>query len=295
MAAAAERFLESVLPAGSPKVADKDAWRVSYVKLRLKEKELARLASTASSLAVVSSNSAVTLAAASSCSQVEQVRAELNKLKLQHDISPLSVWSGPWREGSDLFNRALERLREQEVCRCQAEIEGLVLDVQKLHSDRAAAGCANKETKQIQSRARRKRQKVRMLLDEMYVWQGLGACKAVSRLSEDEVKGLYVAGRRPPWSSSESDIQALNVHYGRLYHAACANVARATEEEGFLRASKVRLSRWIQHTLKCLNVARVAHLGKCAGRVFLIDRRLAVIKALQKELSQCQLPDPLGH
>ncbi|GIL52613.1 hypothetical protein Vafri_8431 [Volvox africanus] len=91
MAAAAERFLESVLPAGSPKVADKDAWQVSYVKLRLKEKELARLPSTASSLAVVSSSSAVTLAAASSCSQVEQVRAELNKLELQHDISPLSA------------------------------------------------------------------------------------------------------------------------------------------------------------------------------------------------------------
>ncbi|GIL74134.1 hypothetical protein Vretifemale_4186 [Volvox reticuliferus] len=139
-----------------------------------------------------------------------------------------------------------------------------------------------KEMKRIQSRARRMRQKVRALLEEMYVWQGLGARQAIAHLFEDEVKGLYVAGQRPPWSSS--DIQVLNMHFGHLYHAACANVARAMEEEGFLRAARVRLSRWI----KCLNVARAAQLGKGDGRVFLLDRRLTVIEPLPKELSQCE-------
>lgn len=174
--------------------------------------------------------------------------------------------------------------------RCQTNIEGLVLEVQQLHSERAAAGCADKETKRMQAKARRKRKQVRSLLDEMYVWQDLGPSQAATRLTEEEVKGLFVPGQRPPWSSVESGLQALKVHHGRLFHSACHNLARASEEEAMLRVAKLRLSQWISHASSRLNAAKYVHKEKCAGRVFLINRRLAVIEALQQELAACNIP-----
>jgi hypothetical protein len=176
-------------------------------------------------------------------------------------------------------------------CRCQDKIESTVLEVQKLHTERAAAGCADKATKRLQSKARRKRSQIRALLEEMYVWQDLESTIPATRLTEDQIRNLYVPGQSPPWATVGSSAQALAVYHGRLYHAACNDCARAREQWDIVRAATARLVRWLRGALIRLRAARIQHLGSSAGRVFLLDQRMAVIQALQDELSRSSLQD----
>ena len=100
------------------------------------------------------------------------------------------------------------------------------MEVQQLHTERSAAGCADKETKRIMSRARRKRAQVRALLEEMYVWQdiGLEGTQCPPRLTDDEVKSLYMPGHRPPWATEATTAAAVRRHQGRLYYTAAADL-----------------------------------------------------------------------
>lgn len=44
----------------------------------------------------------------------------MDKMEVEHGISPASAISGDWREGSDLFLAALARLKEKEIRRYEA-------------------------------------------------------------------------------------------------------------------------------------------------------------------------------
>lgn len=165
-----------------------------------------------------------------------------------------------------------------------------MVEIRQLHTERAAAGCADKETRRCQSRAKRKRGQVRAQLEEMYVWQGLVG-DAVQRLCDAQMKQLY-AGEVPPWGTPSSTALALRRHHGRLYCAAAADAARALEMEGFVRVEKVRLAAWLDGAEVCLMTARRVQLVTCPGRVFLLDRHLQELWEQRTALQRCMLPEP---
>ncbi|KAG2487245.1 hypothetical protein HYH03_014087 [Edaphochlamys debaryana] len=285
-AAAAARFVQSAVgtspPGGVP--GDTDAWQMDYVLLRLRRAEMEGLKDKAPSLAVVSSSSAVALAAASTSAQITKVDAALRRLEGKHGLLP-DGWK-QWKRGHGPFDAALQRLCEREVSRCQARIGAYVLEVQHGQQERAQAGCADRETKRIQSRLKRKRSQIRTLLDEMYVWQGMQlGPSSVQRLTEDQVKGLYVPGRQPPWATPSSSDAALNLFHGRKCHEAASELARAREHLGYVQMDKSRLENWISGALACIGAARAAKaVTGCQGSVHLLDCHLADIQALHTAL-----------
>ncbi len=157
-----------------------------------------------------------------------------------------------------------------------------MVEIRQLHSERAAAGCADKQTRRSQSRAKRKRGQVRAQLEEMHVWRSLLGSPPV-RLTELQVKEL-LSGGPAPWATPGSASSAGRRHHGRLYHAAAADVARAREQQGILAVEKVRLAAWLDGTEKCLVAAVGEQAGRCAGRVFLLERHLHEIRAQRCEL-----------
>ncbi|GLC47449.1 hypothetical protein PLESTM_002075400 [Pleodorina starrii] len=289
--AAAAEYVQSVVPTSKDAAQpDEAAWQVEYVLLRLREMELRALQGKAPSLAVVSSASAVALAAASTEAQVAKLRAALTKMEVAREMSPLE--RGKWKPGYPLFDAAVQRLKEREVQRCQARVETLVLEIHQTHAERELAGATDKDAKRSQARARRKRAQIRSMLEEMYVWQGVGGDgqEVVVRLTEQQIKQLYVPGELAPWCTPSSGAAAMRRHHGRLFHEADAALTRSREEVGFLRYEKSRLGTWLRKAALCVEAARQKKLGVCAGSVFLLDGHLRAMEALQSELTNSRIP-----
>ncbi|KAG2483837.1 hypothetical protein HYH03_017360 [Edaphochlamys debaryana] len=120
----------------------------------------------------------------------------------------------------------------------------------------------------------------------MYVWQGMQlGPSSVQRLTEDQVKGLYVPGRQPPWATPSSSDAALNLFHGRKCHEAASELARAREHLGYVQMDKSRLENWISGALACIRAARAAKAATgCQGSVHLLDCHLADIQALHTAL-----------
>ncbi|GLC40476.1 hypothetical protein PLESTM_001078600 [Pleodorina starrii] len=270
--AAAAEYVESVVPAGRG-APQPDAWKVTYAMLLLRLSELRTLQGKASGLAV-----AVALAPLRSRCPPRAPRARSRS---------------QWKPGHLEFDAALQRLREREVQRCQARVEALVLEVQQAHAEREAVGATDKEAKRIQARARRKRAQVRAQLEEMYVWQSLGRTDidGVVRLTEEQVKQLFVPGEDAPWCTPSSSAAAVRRHHGRLFHEADTTLARAREEERYLRIEKRRLAVWLRKASGRVAAARQKQLGVCPGSVFLLDRHLNAFGKLQAELTVCSIPE----
>ncbi|KAG2482899.1 hypothetical protein HYH03_018181 [Edaphochlamys debaryana] len=285
--AAAAQYVRSIVGSSSPGMIpdEPDAWQMDYVLLRLRRKEMGQLTAKAPSLAVVSSSSAVTLAAASTSTQISKVDTAIRRLEEAHELLP-DDWK-LWKPSYAPFDAALQRLCDREINRCQARISANILEVQHGQQERAQAGCADRETKRIQSRLKRKRAQIRTSLDEMYVWQGLQlGAERVMRLTEEQVKALYVPGQQPPWSTPASTLEAQQIFHGRKYHESATELARAREQLRYVRMDKVRLETWIQGAAACVQAARDrrAAVG-CAGSTYLLDRRLGEIRVLRAALA----------
>ncbi|KAG2482162.1 hypothetical protein HYH03_018886 [Edaphochlamys debaryana] len=280
---AAEEYKRVVLGTEREETTDGDAWKVEYARLCLRLGELKRLQISAPSLAVVSSSASVALATASTDDALSKVRAALTAMEHKRDLPPTE--RSKWTKGYEPFDCALDKLRRKEVERCQSRIEQLVLEIRALHSDRAAAGCADKETKSMQARGKRKRAQVRALLEEMYVWQSVGGGSS-ARLTEQQLKSLFDPGTPMPWGNNES---LVRLHHGRRYLEAAADLARTSEEEATLRVEKKRLGAWVRHAASCLQAAR-ERAAACEGTVFLIDQHLALVDQLRTELGRSRIP-----
>ncbi len=83
--------------------------------LRLHEMELRNLRGKAPALAVVTSASAVTLAAASTQAQVEKFHADLTRIEQAQGFCPLA--RSQWKHGHTEFDAALQQLKVREVQR----------------------------------------------------------------------------------------------------------------------------------------------------------------------------------
>ena len=167
----------------------------------------------------------------------------------------------------------------------------LVLDVRQLHSDRAAAGCADKDTKRLQSASKRKRAQVRSLLEEIYVWGSVGGGET-HRMTEQEVKSLFDPGQPMPWATQAADgpSRAVRLHHGRRCLDAAADLARTREEDATLRVEKRRIGGWVAHMLDCLGDAR-RRAQSCQGTIFLLDRWIALVEGLREELKASKIPE----
>ncbi|KAG2500991.1 hypothetical protein HYH03_000813 [Edaphochlamys debaryana] len=139
---------------------------VKYAQLCLRNADLRKLPDSAPALAVMSSSSAVALAAASTEKERAKVQAALLAIEKQQGLGPFE--RGRWKDDYPPYVEALGRLKQQEIQRRRDRIEVLVLEVRQLHSDRTAAGCADKDTKRLQSASKRKHSQVWSLLEEMY-------------------------------------------------------------------------------------------------------------------------------
>ncbi len=91
-------------------------FQVRYVELLLRFRELRSLQGNVPKLAVVSSASAVTLAAASSATMVAKANTALVKLELGNGMTAAS--RAEWQPGYQPYDAALCQLVEREVCRC---------------------------------------------------------------------------------------------------------------------------------------------------------------------------------
>lgn len=89
--------------------------QVRYVELLLRFRELVALQGKAPAIAVVSSSSAVTLAAASTGAQVAKVNTALVKLELDHGMNAMT--RADWKPGHPPYDTGLRRLVEREVQR----------------------------------------------------------------------------------------------------------------------------------------------------------------------------------
>ena len=94
---------------------------------RLRTAKLLQLQATAPSLAVVSSSSAVALAAASTEDQVKRAQNALISMEVEHGVGPFE--RAAWQPGHELYDRALGRLRDRESHR-SVGMRFLPLDVQ---------------------------------------------------------------------------------------------------------------------------------------------------------------------
>ena len=172
-----------------------------------------------------------------------------------------------------------------------------MVEIRQLHSDRRREGTANKETKRIMNKAARKRSRVRSLLREMYVWQCLGSTKMPDdvALTEAEIRLMYSDGSAP-WATETSSLRAKQRYYGRLFHAASADLARLKEEEPLLRMEKARLLNWIKHVSDRVHAAIGAHevvvasggeQGAVArGKIFFLQQRIARMSRMSDEVAQ---------
>ena len=123
------------------------------------------------------------------------------------------------------------------------------------------------------SKSVRKRRKLRQLLEEMYIWESIGTAMAPTKVDDVLVKQLLVPGAALPWASASGTGQLL--HYGRLYHAAKADMARTAEEGLLLQQERARLTRWLAHATQQLRLAIVRHDDDHnAGAAFLCQRLL---------------------
>lgn len=86
------------------------------MELLLRFRELRSLQGNVPKLAVVSSASAVTLAAASSAAMVAKANSALVKLELANGLTAAS--RAEWQPGYPPYDTAVCQLVEQEVCRC---------------------------------------------------------------------------------------------------------------------------------------------------------------------------------
>lgn len=282
--AAALAYETLVLGSGVQQRADGTAWEVSYVKLLLQLRQLSSLQSAAAGITVVSSSSAANLAAASSSKEISRVNGQLAKLERAHGVTEAARTE--WVAGQAPYDRALAALKDIEIAGYRGRIAAEVLDVQRLHNDRQEAGCADKDTRTIMNRARRKRAKVREMLQEMYTWQSLETSNPPSsfELSEEQVKGLWDPELPLPWGGGAGS--AASLHYGRLYHKVATDLARSMEERPFVRQERARLELRLQYALQQMRLALARHVqAERTGLAFLVRQRIAEFAALQAEVA----------
>ena len=170
--------------------------------------------------------------------------------------------------------------------RYQDRIARHVLKVQELRGEREDAGCADKETKRIIEKGKRKRAKVRSLLQEMYTWQSLGTSQPPStfELTVEQLACMWRPDQPMPWGEAAG--RAAEMYHGRLYHSVATDLARDLEELAVVRVERARFEWRLQYAWRQMRAAWGRHMqAGCTGAAFLLSWRMHEVSDLIGEAS----------
>lgn len=178
-----------------------------------------------------SSSLAVALPGAES--RALQSRAQDGKLmdKLVRRLAKLQVdleFDAPLAPADSQYKQGLSALRDQQVRKIQRDIERDVALLGNIMQERQQSGAASNLTRSQQNRAKRKRKRIRQLIDSIATWQQVDLPSSTvtqqlpARWSEQVVSAL-LKGTFPWRQSSSGDVPAV---LAEQFREACAEVRR---------------------------------------------------------------------
>ena len=129
-------------------------------------------------------------------------------------------------QDSAQYQQGLAALRDEQVRKAQADIERDVALLSNILQERQQSGAASSLTRSQQNRAKRKRKRIRQLVDSMAAWQQLRLPDSSTmrqlpaRWTEAVIKDLFKGVF--PWKQlADSDVPAV---LAEQFREACAEV-----------------------------------------------------------------------
>lgn len=135
-------------------------------------------------------------------------------------------FDAPISQDSSQYQRGLAALRDEQLRRAQADIERDVALLGNILQERQQSGAASSLTRSQQNRAKRKRKRIRQLVDSMAAWQQMDLPESSTlqqlpaRWTESVIKGLF-KGTFPWKQLPDSDVPAV---LAEQFREACAEV-----------------------------------------------------------------------
>jgi hypothetical protein len=196
--------------------------QMEYVRCSEEVRALQALKQNSSSLAV---------ALPGAESRALQSRAQDGRLleKLLRRLAKLQVDLGydePLAADSSLYREGLAAVRDQQLRRIQRDIERDVALLGNIMQERQQSGASSSLTRSQQNRAKRRRKRIRQLVDSIATWQQLDLPSSTvtqqlpDKWSDQVVSGL-LKGTFPWKQSSTGDVPAV---LAEQFREACAEV-----------------------------------------------------------------------
>jgi len=178
--------------------------------------------------------------------------------------------------------------------RDQLVVEGIILDMRRLHQSRLPLGEAGKDSRNLTKQRMRAGKCLKSKLEELYIWEGFERDVTIDSLRRtDATIKQWIAGTDPDWVVQDSTlVSAKDLHHGRLWHEVTEDVKRCEEQVGICRARKARLQLNLQHVVRYVEY-RITSLHNesvptplLVGMAWLLERHLARYNALLGQMQE---------
>eukprot|EP00798_Chlamydomonas_sp_ICE-L_P031277 gene31277-6422_t len=118
----------------------------------------------------------------------------------------------------------------------QLVVEGIILDMRRLHQSRLPLGEAGKDSRNLTKQRMRAGKCLKSKLEELYIWEGFERDVTIDSLRRtDATIKQWIAGTDPDWVVQDSTlVSAKDLHHGRLWHEVTEDVKRCEEQIGFM-------------------------------------------------------------
>lgn len=162
--------------------------------------------------------------------RVARLVARLAKLMVELELP------APLAEDSTEYQQGLAALRDEQLRHLQQQVEREAAALGELTQVRRQLGAACGQTRNQDRRARRRRKRIRQLVDTMHTWQqkGLPASAVTQHLpavwTEQAIKQLF--GGRFPWQHTSGGPGRLPILLVERFRDACAEVRCSAVRRG---------------------------------------------------------------
>ncbi len=154
--------------------------------------------------------------------RVDKLVARLAVLMMQLDLSE------PLSEGSAEYQQGLAALRDEQIRHLQQQIEREAAALGELTQVRMQLGAACGQTRNQDRRARRRRKRIRQLVDTMFTWQQKELPPSIvtqnlpAQWTEQAIKQLFSGSF--PWHHASGGAEQLPILLVERFRDACAEV-----------------------------------------------------------------------
>eukprot|EP00798_Chlamydomonas_sp_ICE-L_P004773 gene4773-34531_t len=190
---------------------------------------------------------------------------ETHRVATQHVDHPDDLWyddeddddddpcSSPVAGTSDSLPRQTRNVdwkekqtRTDEAWRDQLVVEGIILDMRRLHQSRLPLGEAGKDSRNLTKQRMRAGKCLKSKLEELYIWEGFERDVTIDSLRRtDATIKQWIAGTDPDWVVQDSTlVSAKDLHHGRLWHEVTEDVKRCEEQIGMAWLLERHLARY---------------------------------------------------